>query len=398
MNILKRRSKAWIIALIAGLTFAGCKNRDSATDVSIEEPVLPAADAFRARIDAAIAYTANQRLMNTRDQAAWQIVHGLEAFGRDLKIENDGQVVGALDYLFQGNPLKGWVLRPGDKGVIAVLEAGSKTGEGHPDQWLGYLSQCGVQLDDPLVVGGKTYHVSDLLTQAQWDIYDGMEASWTLMAVATYLPLDATWTSKAGKDEKDKEWSVERLVRMEAAQPLGAGGCYGSHRLYALSLAVNRYMKETGKSPEQLQGGWLAAYNRIQSAIERVKQYQRPDGTLSTGFFTSAGTAQDIKSRMYAAGHTIEFLVAALPQSELEKDWVVLAVERLLNEFEQTKNFDVECGTLYHGAHALKLYRQARWGQSSDAATQSLERGTRNDLPRTRGDERRNDGPNADQR
>ena len=95
-----------------------------------------------------------------------------------------------------------------------LLEAGSKTGEGHPDQWLGYLSQCGVQLDDPLVVGGKTYHVRDVLTQAQWDIYDGMEASWTLMAAITYLPLNDKWKAKDGS-----EWSIERIVKMETAQP-----------------------------------------------------------------------------------------------------------------------------------------------------------------------------------
>lgn len=363
------RNALWGLALLSALIALsiGCKSSKSVSE-DTPDPELPAADRFRARIDEEIKYTANQRLMNTRDQAAWQIVHGLEAFGRDLKIESDGQVVGALDYIFQGNPLKGWVLRPGDKGVIAVLEAGSKTGEGHPDQWLGYLSQCGVQLDDPLVVGGKTYHVRDLLTQAQWDIYDGMEASWTLMAAATYLPLDATWKSKAGKDEKDKEWSVERVLQMEASQPLGSGGCMGSHRMYAIALAVNRYLKETGKTPDQLTGGWKKGYDLIQTAIKRVKEYQGPNGALSSGFFTSAGGAQDIKSRMYAAGHTLEFLVAALPPAELQSNWVVLAVDRLLNEFEQTRNFDVECGTLYHGAHALILYRNARWGAPVVAA------------------------------
>ena len=356
--------------LAIAVLLAGCKDRDDVTDENVEEPAVSAPDALRTRIDAAISYTADQRLMNTRDQAAWQIVHGLEAFGRKLEIESDGEVVGALDYLLKGNPLKGWVLRPGEKfpdgstGVVAILEPGSKTGEGHPDQWLGYLSQCGdVQLDDPLVVGGTKHQVRDLLTQAQWDLYDGAEASWTLMAVATYLPLDAKWQAKSGKDDKDRQWSVERIVRMEAAQPLGAGGCFGSHRLYALALAVNRYQKETGKTAEQLTGGWLLARERIDDAIKKVKEFQGRDGTLSTGFFTSPGGAHDLKSRMYAAGHTLEFLVAALPQKELEEPWVTLAVERMVDEFEQTKGLDVECGTLYHGAHALILYRNARWGK-----------------------------------
>ena len=202
-----------LLPLVVLTLVAGCKDQTSATDFDQPETaVVP--DNLPGRIDAAINYTREMRLMNTRDQAAWQIVHGLEAFGRDLKIETDGKEVSALDYIFQGNPLRGWNLRPGDHGVFVLLEAGSKTGEGHPDQWLGYLSQCGVQLDDPLIVGGKTYHVRDVLTQAQWDIYDGMEASWTLMAAVTFLPLDEKWKAKDGS-----EWSIERIVKMETAAP-----------------------------------------------------------------------------------------------------------------------------------------------------------------------------------
>ena len=99
-------------------------------------------------------------------------------------------------------------MRKGDHGLEAVLEAGSKTGQGHEDQWLGYLSQCGITPDEPIVVGGQTYKVRDLITQAQWDIYDGMEATWTLMAFSTYLPLDAEWTAKDGT-----KWNIERMVR-----------------------------------------------------------------------------------------------------------------------------------------------------------------------------------------
>jgi hypothetical protein len=339
---------------------AGCKDQTSATDYDQPETPAVAGENLQARIDASIEYTRNMRLMNTRDQAAWQIVHGLEAFGRDLKIEADGQTVGALDYIFQGNPLKGWNLRPGDHGVVVLLEAGSKTGEGHPDQWLGYLSQCGVQLDDPLVVGGKTYHVRDLLTQAQWDIYDGMEASWTLMGAITYLPLAEKWKAKDGSD-----WSIERIVKMEAAAPPGTGGCNDSHRMYALALAVRRYMAETGKRPDQLTGPWLAAYQRIRAMVERTKDYEFSDGTISTAFFGRQAFAGDIGARLYSAGHVLEFLDVALNQDELAQDWVVKAVNRLCDLLDQTRGLNVECGMLYHASHGLMLYRKARWGAPS---------------------------------
>jgi hypothetical protein len=362
MSRLNFRLLCLPLVLLCVIT-AGCKDEDDATD-NIDQPAAPiASDALRLRIDDAINYTLNQRLMTTRDQAAWQVVHGLEAFGRDLKIEADGETVGALDYLFKGNPLKGWLLRPGDKfpdgstGIIAVLEPGSKTGEGHPDQWLGYLSQCGVQLDDPLVVGGSTYHVRDLLNQAKWDIYDGMEASWTLMAAVTFLPLDEKWKAKDGG-----EWSIERIVGMEAAQRPGSGGCYDSHRLYALALAVNRYRKETGKSPDKLTGAWLAARLRIEQAIDKVKDWELPDGTLSTSFFSRAAYFPDIGSRLYAAGHTLEFVDVALPPEQLTDDWVVRAVNRLCDLLDQTRGMNPECGMLYHASHGLMLYRNARWG------------------------------------
>ena len=106
-------------------------------------------------------------------------------------------------------------MRKGDHGLEAVVEAGSKTGQGHEDQWLGYLSQCGLSPEQPIVVGGQTYTIHDLITQAQWDIYDGMEATWTLMAFSTYLPLDAEWTAKDGTT-----WNIERMVEMESAQDL----------------------------------------------------------------------------------------------------------------------------------------------------------------------------------
>ena len=67
--------------------------------------------------------------------------------------------------------------------------------QGHPDQWLGYLSQCGlapcgrggVPLDARLVVNGRDFTVADLLSQAQADIAPGQEATWTLMAFSSYL-------------------------------------------------------------------------------------------------------------------------------------------------------------------------------------------------------------------
>ena len=42
--------------------------------------------------------------------------------------------------------------------------------------------------------------------------------------------------------------------------------------------------------------------------------------------------------------------------------WVTRAVMHLVGCFEKTQDFDLECGALYHAAHALELYRTRRFG------------------------------------
>ena len=344
--------------LLIVVSASGCLDRDSAASANVSSATKQTPDALKTKIDGVVDYTLNARLMNVRDHAAWQVVHGIEAYGRDLPIEHDGQVSSALDYLLAGGVLKGWLLRPGDKGVFSLLEAGSKTGQGHPDQWLGYMSQCGdVKADDVLIVGTKKYHIRDLMTEAQWQLFDTEEASWTLMGAVSYLPLDAKWTAKDGS-----KWTFERLVAMEAANKLGTGGCFGTHRMYALAIAVNRYVKETGADQRELKGGWGAANDRITEALDRVQQFQRPDGSFSTGVFEKSTESPDLGARIYAAGHTLEFVTVALPSDELSDAWVVAGVNRLCDEMNAAREMEPDCGTLYHAAHSLRLYRDLRFG------------------------------------
>jgi hypothetical protein len=312
---------------------------------------------LRDRIDTALAFTYSNRHLNTTDQAAWQIVHGALMYGRDFEIYHEGKLVHALDYLMRGGKLRGWTMRKGDHGLEAVLEAGSKTGQGHEDQWLGYLSQVGLTLDDPIVVGGETFTVGDLVTQAQWDVYQGMESTWTLMAFSTYLPLDAEWTAKDGS-----KWNIERIVDMEAQQPLGDSACGGTHRMFGLTVAMNRYRAEGGKLEDDEAGGWRRADEKIRAAVAAAREFQQPDGSLSTNYFERAATSPEIDKRMAATGHILEFLMVAIDDQQLREPWVRRAVVNLVEAFEKTQDFDLECGALYHACRGLKLYRARMFG------------------------------------
>jgi hypothetical protein len=343
-------------ALVACVLFALVSGCNEPTP-PVEQTALPSDEQLRDRIDRAVDFTFANRHLSTEDQAAWQIVHGALAFGRDFQIYHDGQLVGAIDHLFNDGKLKGWVLRKGDHGLETVVDPGSKTGQGHEDQWLGYLSQCGLKLDDKIVVAGETFTIRDLVTQAQWDIYEGMEATWTLMAFTTYLPLDAHWIAKDGT-----QWNIERMVRMETAQPLGDSACGGSHRMYALSVALKRYLAEGGKLTDNADGTWEQAHQKIRDAVDAVRKFQQPDGSFSTNFFERPATSAEIDKRIYSTGHTLEFLMMALDDDEIEEPWITRAVVRLVDSLEKTQQFPLECGGLYHGARGLALYRARRFG------------------------------------
>ncbi len=271
----------WLACAVCLWSLVGCAKPVA----KVAEPAkLPSDDELRDRIDRAVEFTYSNRHLDSKDQAAWQVVHGALAFGRPFQIYHDGKLVSAIDYLFAGGSLRGWNLRPGDHGLEAVLEAGSNTGQGHEDQWLGYLSQCGLSPDEKIVVADKTYTVHDLITQAQWDIYDGMEATWTLMAFSTYLPQDAEWTAKDGT-----KWNIPRIVGMEAKQKLDDSACGGTHRMYALAVALNRYLESGGKISDDPNDPWFQAKQKIDDAVATVRSYQQPDGSFSTNYFLAAG-------------------------------------------------------------------------------------------------------------
>jgi hypothetical protein len=312
------------------------------------------------RIDRVLDHTLNQRRLNTKDHAAWQIVHALLAFGNDLQIEHEGQLVPALQWLLDGNTLTGWNLRPGDRGIVVPVEIGSKTGQGHPDQWLGYLSQTGLDPNKKIVVGGKDYTIKDLLTQALWDLTPGMEATWTLMAVGNpnYWNLNDPWKSRNGET-----WTVERLAGMEgneASAIIVGGSCGGTHRLYALAMAVNQKLSTLDKkNPEPLSEDWARADATVQKYKNLCRdKFQNRDGTFSGHYFTRPGMVADISDQVGTTGHIFEFLVAAMRPAELREPWMVAACDRLLTLMEQARDVSLDCGGLYHAAHGLILYRE----------------------------------------
>jgi hypothetical protein len=356
-------SRSWLL-VFGCLAGAGCE-RTTVPSLAIDSQPADMRPIERAslcrRVDAVLAHARDSRRLDASVHGAWQVVHGILAFGRDFPLAHDGEVSPALDYLLTGGSITGWTLRPSRPGVRAIVEGGSTMAQGHPDQWLGYLSQCGlapcgkggVPLTATLMVAGREFTVADLLVQAQADITPGQEATWTLMAFSTYLPHDAEWTSRDGQT-----WTIGRVVAMEAAADIFSGACSGAHRLYGLITAVKQHMAATGATWDELDGPWGEAADVIDDCVDRARRFQQADGSFSTHSFERPGTSTDVFAKLSATGHVFEVVVTALDDERLSEPWVTRAADRLVTLLEQTADIDVECGALYHAVHGLAIYRE----------------------------------------
>ena len=353
----------------SGVDTASLNNRNTANSPVGGTAVLPISELDRQlndRLDRVLEFTLNHRLLDVNEHGAWQILHGVLAYQQDFPVQTPNGLQPAVDYVLNGGNMQGWTMEPGDvldsatgrRGLRAIMEPGTKIGQGHSDQWLAILAQCHLPTNQIIRVGSAEYTMESFVQQVQMDVWQNRdrEWSWTLIGLSLYLPKDASWVAT------DRQtWYIEKLVESEVQQDLDASACGGTHRLIGLAMALNRHVAQGG----EVTGPWADAQQLIRDAVERTRQYQNPDGSFSTNYFARPSNSPDVKNRLGATGHILEFLSVALPQEELESEWVKRAAWRLCQLFNDTRDLALECGALYHAAHGLVLYRERVYGQRS---------------------------------
>lgn len=376
------RSFAVASVAVAGLLIiAGCETAPEPLPVQVNKPVIEESGApkknelsneeLKKQIDDALDYTYENRRLDLKDQAAWQMIHGALAFKRDFLVREGDKDVSALTHVLNGGKMRGWNLVKGDLlddktgqvGIRALLEEGTKAGQGHTDQWLGYLCDCGMPLTEPVMVEGEKLTLNDWLLQAERDVHrnPAKEYSWTLMALSAYRKPGYTWTAADGS-----EWSIEKLAEIELGYSLDQSPCGGAHRMFGLVMARDRHVAAGGK----LEGVWADVDAKIKDCIAKAKELQNPDGSLSSNYFQRQGMSADLAQAMGSAGHVMEFLAASLTPEELQEPWVKRAVGSMAGVFRKTKAVDVECGALFHAAHGLRIYRFKVFGPRTFPATE----------------------------
>jgi hypothetical protein len=312
------------------------------------EPLL------KQRIEAAVSQVRQRDL--SLSNGFWTVFHGILGLGPGLKLKHPelGIRVGAVDYICEGGKLRGMRFIPTEYGVD--VETGELfVSQGHQDQFIAEMAQCGVAPDREFVVEGKHYRFLDFVRHSQMraSVNDNQELSWTIVAVGQYLGTDIAWTNSRGE-----RLSFEDLVRSEVNANVEQAACGGTHRLFGLKWVYNLHARNGG----QTTGLWQDLVAE-QSKYQRIaRQYQNPDGSFSTEFFRGRADAGDMQLRMNTTGHILEWLAYSLSGTELREEWVERAANRLALMILEIRYQSMESGSLYHAVHGLRIYYDRVFG------------------------------------
>lgn len=305
-------------------------------------------DPLRKHAEAAIAITARREL-DGRAHTPWQIIHGVLGMRDQFYVRVDGQRMSAIDWFH--NQSATYANEP----YFEVTEFGGRGHpftkpmlfEGHPTQFLAYLTMTNLPLDFQVKSGDKTLTIQDLVTGSQKEVKTGEEPGWTLWALTHYLGVDATWENKDGEP-----WSIERLVRSQTYETVHTAACGGTHGLFALAYARDKYL-ETGRP---LRGVWLEADQKVRRYIAEAKALQNADGSFSVDFFKGKKWGKTVEERLGPSGHMFEFLMIALPREQLDEQWARNAVYSVTRDLEETKSQTLSVAPLYHAVDGLHIW------------------------------------------
>jgi hypothetical protein len=340
------------IALVVSVSSKSAWSQEPVSSANpVPNPSASADDELHRLIDRAIETTLKRRL-TAGVHTPWQIVHGILALRWDFKLltGRGNEEINAIEWIMSGqfyNGLPLWEATPyGGRGHPFTEPYAF---EGHPTQFMGYMSMADIPLDYEVKTPTKIITIRDIINDAKMQVRQGPEITWTLWALSHYEEPDAQWFNSAGEP-----WSIERLVKLQVDENVTTGACGGTHGMFALSYARNMYIS-TGKP---LRGVWFEADQKIKRYVYETQVLQNPDGSFSANHFKGPGYATDFPTRIKTSGHQLEWLMIALPQSQLKEEWFRRAIVCIANDLIENRHVASDCGPLFHAVHALVVYRQ----------------------------------------
>ena len=176
-----------------------------------------------------------------------------------------------------------------------------------------------------------------------------------LIGLVRYLgEEDPTWQNLQGED-----WSIERLVTEELAQPVTTVGSEGPIRLLALAYTIA--MRESRDQP--ITGEYARAVQYLNKYHDFALKLQNRDGSWSAAFLGGRGECRYDKTKLRTTGHILEWLSVSLPDAELYNPKVMQSAALLTSllsasEYRSylTNLSSRDISAVMHALHALAIY------------------------------------------
>lgn len=340
----------------------------SSNSAAVRRPMPPQVRGLREPLERCLKQHEQIRL-NTKDDGCWSIMHSFLGWGPTTEIHVGGPRgtrVNAIQWLTQNQPCMG---RPLFYLTEDRLRGREGPGfQGHPAQFLAMLAQTGIDSTYPIKVGGRSFTVTDLVSEEQKTCFQDTELTFKLIGLSHYVSTDAEW-----QNERNETWNFPRIVQIELAQPVNGAACGGTHRLMGLTFSLAKRKRE-GLA---IDGHWWRAQKYIEDYQKYVLTLQNRDGSFSSDWFKKKSDWGDMDRRLQTTGHMLEWLVYSLPDESLYHPQVVSAVNYLTTVLTQHRFHEWEVGPKGHAIRALRLYYTRLFQTSSEAASPVARRGAR---------------------
>lgn len=288
---------------------------------------------------------------NTTRRGPWALMHTILPYGVESEVIAGGRRVNTIGWLsFNGTCGKQNLFQPTRTGFRPVVGPGV---QGHEGQFLAILAQSQVKADYPLQINRRRYTVMDLARYEMATCREGSELTFKLIGLSYYLEPNQRW-----RDNRGRNWTLEKMVAEELAQPINGAACGGVHRLMGLSFSLVQ-RQEAG---QPIIGNWQRAETYLNDYINYAMSLQNPDGSFSTNWLESRGMDPDVERKVQTTGHILEWIVYTLPDEYLRSPKVQLALEFLLDSVGREPQKDWPIGPRGHALRAMALYSQRVYG------------------------------------
>ena len=266
------------------------------------------------------------------------------------------RVVGQFDEFLRDTRYGVRVLTSGEPLKVSI------NSEGHCDQLLKVLAECGVPSSETVITATERHQtVADLIRDSLSRFSLLQELEFTSIAYARWLPPTSSWENRFGE-----RFTFDDLVEALVASPLGKGSCQGCHVPYALVsilLASDQY-------PHIISGSTRAKLEeRLRAISESLSRNQIEGGGWDKRW---SGSYVDHPDNIFfefkphfdkisATGHHLEWIALVPPGLRPEQSVITSAVKSLIDDILRLSDEDLAKSKgflpITHAARAFCLMR-----------------------------------------